>query len=126
MGHSVNLISPMMYFGGEGVRTLHIARVTGTPRRRVLATIVAAEFQQMTALCSTIVVALIVVAGSSRPDGMPLSWMVGCTLTLVLIVGFVLCALLLNVRLLSRIVDTLIRARIAPGRSPACGAPRPT
>jgi uncharacterized protein (TIRG00374 family) len=116
MGHSVNLISPMMYFGGEGVRTFHVARVTGTSRRRVLATIVAAEFQQLTALCATIVAALVIVAGSSRPNGMPVSWMVGGTLSLVLIVGFIMCALLLDLRLLPRTVDLLMRCGIFPHR----------
>jgi len=117
MGHSVNLISPMMYFGGEGIRTFHIARVTGTSRRRVLATIMAAEFQQLTALSATIVAALVIVAGSSsRPNGMPVSWMVGGTLSLVLIVGFILCALLLDLRLLPRTVDLLMRCGIFPGR----------
>ena len=56
----------LMYFGGEGIRTFHIARKTGIPRRRVLATIVACEFQQLTALSATIVAALVIVAGRDR------------------------------------------------------------
>ncbi len=59
MGRAVNLVSPLMYFGGEGVRTLHIARVTETPNRRVLGTILGGEFQLLTALSASIVGALI-------------------------------------------------------------------
>jgi uncharacterized protein (TIRG00374 family) len=116
MGFSANLVSPMMYFGGEGVRTVHIARLTGTPRRRVLATIVAGEFQQLIALCATSVAALAVVAGLSGSNGMPVTGMVVGTLALVLLVGFILCALLLDLRLLARTLTLVMRCGIFPRR----------
>jgi uncharacterized protein (TIRG00374 family) len=116
MGHSVNLISPMMYFGGEGVRTFHIASVTGIPRRRVLATIVAAEFQSLTALSASIVAALIVVAGSARSDAMPIAWMAGGALSLALIVGIIFGVLLLKLHVAARIIGFLMRCGICPAR----------
>jgi len=116
MGHSVNLISPMMYFGGEGVRTFHIASVTGIPRRRVLATIVAAEFQSLTALSASIVAALIVVAGSARSDAMPIAWMVTGSLSLAVIVGIIFCVLLLELHLAARIIGFLMRCGVFPAR----------
>jgi uncharacterized membrane protein YbhN (UPF0104 family) len=116
MGRSVNLISPMMYFGGEGVRTFHIASVTGISRRRVLATIVAAEFQALTALSASIVAALMVVAGSVRSDAMPIAWMVTGSLSLAAIVGAIFCVLLLDLHLAARFIGFLIRCGIFPGR----------
>jgi len=116
MGHAVNLISPLMYFGGEGVRTLHVARVTGTARRRVLATVVANEFQQLTSFCASIVAALIVVAGSTHPTGMPISWMTMGALSLIAIVGLIFGALLLDLRLIARTIGFVMRLGIFPNR----------
>jgi len=116
MGHSVNLISPLMYFGGEGVRTFHIASVTGVSRRRVLATVAAAEFQIFTALSACMVAASIVVVGSARSDAMPIAWMVTGALTLALIVGLIFCVLLLELHLAARIIGFLMRCGIFPRR----------
>jgi uncharacterized protein (TIRG00374 family) len=116
MGHSVNLISPLMYFGGEGVRTFHVARLTGTPRHRVLATVVAAEFQQLTALSAAIAAALVIAAGTGRSTGMPLLWMTAGAVALVAIVACIFLALLLDLRVLAGTIGLLMRWGILPGR----------
>jgi Lysylphosphatidylglycerol synthase TM region len=117
MGHAVNLIGPMMYFGGEGVRTLHIARVTGTPRRRALATVVAGEFQQLNALSATIIASLVVVVGgrNTSPE-MPISWMIAGAASLATIVALILSVVLLDLRLLAKAIGLLMRCGFFPGR----------
>jgi uncharacterized protein (TIRG00374 family) len=116
MGRAVNLVSPLMYFGGEGVRTIHIARVTKTPNRRVLGTILGSEFQLLTALSASIVGALIIIAGSGIAHGLPLSWMLLGTLSLTVLVILILSALLLDLRVLARSIGFIIRLGIFPKR----------
>lgn len=109
MGRAINLISPMMYFGGEGVRTFHVAGVTGIPRRRVLATIAAAEFQALAALSASVVAALILVAAGNRTAALPLRWMVTGSLGMALIVGLTFCLLLMDFHLAARVFGFLMR-----------------
>jgi uncharacterized protein (TIRG00374 family) len=116
MGRAVNLVSPLMYFGGEGVRTIHIARVTETPNRRVLGTILGGEFQLLTALCACIVGALMIIAGSGIAHGLPLAWMLLGTLSLAILAGLILSALLLDLHVLARSISFLIRIGIFPKR----------
>ena len=116
MGFSVNLISPLMYFGGEGVRTYHIASVTGIPRPRVLATIAAGEFQALTALTASIIAALIVAIGGSQSGAIPISWMVTGALSLAIVVGLIFCLLIFDVHLAARILGFLARCGIYPAQ----------
>jgi uncharacterized protein (TIRG00374 family) len=116
MGRAVNLISPLMYFGGEGVRTMHIARVTKTSNRRVLGTIMGGEFQLLTALSASIVGALIVVAGSGVAKILPISWMILGTLSLAVLVGLIFSALVLDLHILARTIGLLMRLGVFPKR----------
>jgi len=116
MGRAVNLISPLMYFGGEGLRTMHVARITGTPARRVLATILGAEFQLLTGFSASIVAAMIVIVGGSAAHALPISWMILATLSLVVLVALILSALLLDLRILARTIGLLMRWGIFPNR----------
>src|SRR6266850_2775450 len=54
MGRTVNLVSPLMYFGGESVRVFHIAGACKVSKRRVLATIIVSEFQLLCGLTAVI------------------------------------------------------------------------
>ena len=112
MGRAVNLISPMMYFGGEGVRTFYIARVTGLPQRRILATIVAGEFQTLAALTAGIVAAAMVAAGSSRAHALPVAWMIGGAVGLALVVVLLFLILALGFNLVPRLLGFLMRLGI--------------
>jgi len=116
MGRAVNLVSPLMYFGGEGIRTIHVARITGTPARRVLGTILGAEFQLLTGFCASIAAAMLVIVGSSAAHTLPISWMVLVTLSLAALVGLILAALLLDLRILARTLGLVIRCGIFPKR----------
>jgi uncharacterized protein (TIRG00374 family) len=116
MGRAVNLVSPLMYFGGEGVRTIHIARVTKMPSRRVLGTIVGSEFQLLTALSACIGGALMIIAAGGIAHGLPLSWMLLGTLSLAILAGLILSALLLDLHVLARSITLLIRIGIFPKR----------
>src|SRR6185295_12246716 len=106
----------LMYFGGEGVRTFHIARVTDTPNRRVLGTVLGGEFQLLTALCASIVGALILVAGGGIAQDLPTSWMLIGTLSLALLVGLILSALVMDLHVLERTITFLMRLGIFPNR----------
>jgi uncharacterized protein (TIRG00374 family) len=116
LGRACNLISPMSYFGGESVRTFHIAALSGAPKRHVLATIVVSEFQLLSALTLFTLVGLGIAAAGSRLEGAHLVWAVaggvGVALFLVVLLGLSLG----DVRLSVRILDLLIRIRIFPRR----------
>ena len=56
MGHAFNLITPMMYMGGEPIRVFHIASITGASKRKVLATIIVNKVQELAGLALLLVV----------------------------------------------------------------------
>jgi uncharacterized protein (TIRG00374 family) len=116
MGRACNLISPMSYFGGESVRTFHIAALSGSPKRHVLATIVVSEFQLLAALTLFTLIGLVIAAAGQTLEGARLAWAaaggVGIALFLVVLLGLSLG----DVRLSVRILDLLIRCRIFPRR----------
>jgi len=56
MGHAFNLITPMMYMGGEPIRVFHIASVTGASKRQVLATIIVSKVQEIAGLAFLLIV----------------------------------------------------------------------
>src|SRR5258706_442823 len=65
MGRTVNLVSPLMYFGGESVRVYHIAGACRVSKRRVLATVIVSEFQLLVGLTGCILLGTAVMAASS-------------------------------------------------------------
>jgi glycosyltransferase 2 family protein len=114
MGFACNLISPMSYFGGESVRTCHIAAVTGAPKRRVLATIVVAELQVLAALTGLMLAALVVAAAGASLGGTRLALAVAGGIGLAVLVGVLVALLVGRARPSVRILDLLIRCRIFP------------
>src|SRR5205085_4689867 len=91
MGFACNLISPMSYFGGESIRTLHVSAVTGAPRRHVLASIVVSEFQMLAGLTLLMLIGLGIAASGSALSGVRLAWAaaggVGLALFLAVLLG---------------------------------------
>ena len=57
MGFPVNFIAPSMFLGAEPIKLLYIGKVTGEPKRKILATIIVGKFQEMGALLITMVLA---------------------------------------------------------------------
>jgi uncharacterized protein (TIRG00374 family) len=114
MGKASNLVSPLMYFGGESVRTFHLAHASGIPKRRVLATIIVSEFQLLAGMSVSILAGCCVLLASS-----PLSrrWILYAILGAIALAAFM--ALILGLLLgktgpVVRAMDVLIRIRIFP------------
>jgi len=114
MGFACNLISPMSYFGGEGVRTYHISSVTKAPKRLVLATIVVSELQVLTALAVFLLGALGVAAIGASLTGMKLVLAAAGGLGLSVLVVALVALLIGNARPSVRILDVLIACRLFP------------
>ena len=109
MGRAVNLVSPLMYFGGEGVRTFRIASLTGAPRSRILATVAASEFQMLIAMTASMALALAGILAGRRAGALPLGWMLTGFAGLALLVGVIFLLVLLDVRIAARLLGVLIR-----------------
>jgi len=116
IGRACNLLSPMSYFGGESVRTFHIAAMTGAPRRRVLAAVVVSEFQVMAGLTIFTLLGLAIWASLSTLGGAPLRWSLAGAVTLAISLLVVLGLALGDVRPCVRVLDALVRWRIFPHR----------
>jgi len=114
IGRACNLLSPMSYFGGEGVRTFHVAAVTGAPRRRVLAAVVVSEFQVMAGLTIFTLLGLAISASLSTLGGAQLRWALAGGVTLATGLLVVLGLALGDMRPCVRVLDTLVRWRIFP------------
>lgn len=116
VGRAVNLFSPFNYFGGESVRTLHVAAATGAPRRKVLAALVVSEFQVMAGLTVFALAGLAIWAASGVLAGARLSWAAAGAGVLALVLVAVLGLALGDVRPCLRVLETLIRWKIFPKR----------
>lgn len=115
MGRAVNLVSPLMYFGGEGVRTFRVASLTGAPRSRILATVAASEFQMLVGLTASMALALVGILMGRRAAGLPLGWMLTGFAGLALLVGALFLVILLDLRVAARLLDALVRRGIFVG-----------
>lgn len=116
LGRAFNLISPMSYFGGESVRTVHVASVTGVPRRRVLAAVVVSEFQVMAGLTAFTLLGLGIAAGGSALHGPRLYWALAGGGALAVGLLAVLGLALGDVKPCLRILDVLRGWGIFPNR----------
>lgn len=114
MGRAFNLISPMAYFGGESVRTFHIAAVTGSPKRQALSTIVVSELQLLAALTLFTLGGLGVAAAGGTLSGARLAWAAAGAAGLAVFLAVLGGLTLGDVRLSVRILDLLIRCGIFP------------
>jgi hypothetical protein len=57
MGFPLNFVTPSMYLGGEPLKVVYISRVCNVTKRRVLATIIVAKFQELGGLILAMIVA---------------------------------------------------------------------
>src|SRR5262249_39029049 len=105
MGFACNLISPMSYFGGESIRTFHIASITGAPKRRVVATIVVSELQVLAALTASMLAALVVAAAGASLTGARLGLAIAGGIGLAVLVGILVALLVGHARPSVRILD---------------------
>jgi len=116
LGRATNLLSPMSYFGGEGVRTFHIAAMTGVPRRRVLATVAVSEFQVMAGLTVFTLLGLGIAGVGKSLEGARLAWaLVGGGALAIVLLGF-LALSLGDLNPCLRTLDALVRRGIFPKR----------
>jgi uncharacterized protein (TIRG00374 family) len=116
LGRAINLFSPFNYFGGESIRTLHVAAATGAPRRKVLAAVVVSEVQVMLGLTVFAVVGIGIWAAGPSLAGSRLPWAAAGAALLSVIVVAILGMALGDVKPCLRLLDTLIRWRIFPVR----------
>jgi uncharacterized protein (TIRG00374 family) len=114
MGHAFNLITPMMYLGGEPIRTFHVAGVCRVSKRRVLATIIVNKVQELAGLALFLIggtAVIVVTYGISGPE-----------IVAAAAVGFILLAFLAavlslfvgNFKPTVKILDFLIRRKFFP------------
>jgi uncharacterized membrane protein YbhN (UPF0104 family) len=116
LGRAVNLFSPFNYFGGESIRTLHVAAATKAPRRKVLAALVVSEFQVMAGLTVFALAGLAIWSASGVLAGARLSWAAAGAGALALVLVGLLGLALGDVRPCLRVLETLIRWGIFPKR----------
>jgi uncharacterized membrane protein YbhN (UPF0104 family) len=122
LGRAVNLFSPFNYFGGESVRTLHVAAATGAPRRKILAAVVVSEVQVMAGLTVFVLVGLGIWAAAPSLAGARLPWAAAGAGALALVLVLVLGLALGDVKPCLRTLDALIRWGIFPQRLSALRA----
>ncbi|MBI4566561.1 MAG: flippase-like domain-containing protein [Planctomycetes bacterium] len=63
MGYPLTLLTPSMYLGGEPLKTFYIAQRYSVQKRRVLATIIVAKFQELVAIVLAIIIATFLFVG---------------------------------------------------------------
>ena len=116
MGFPINFITPSAYLGGEPLRTVYIAKVTGVTKRRVLATIVVSKMQEFAALTflGVVCAAIILVRFPMSPAQRLTVGIV--TGALALFCGGVMIAFCFNAKPTVRIINLLARMRIARRR----------
>jgi uncharacterized membrane protein YbhN (UPF0104 family) len=116
LGRAINLFSPFNYFGGESVRTFHVAAATGAPRRKVLAAVVVSEVQVMAGLTVFVLVGLGIWAAAPSLAGSRLPWAAAGAGILAIALVTVLGLALGDVKPCLRVLDALIRWGVFPRR----------
>ncbi|HXG60834.1 MAG TPA: lysylphosphatidylglycerol synthase transmembrane domain-containing protein [Planctomycetota bacterium] len=121
MGFPINFMAPTIYLGSEPLKLLYVANLHGEPKRKVLATIIVAKFQEIGALLLVMVVS----AGVAlwRLDFSPRQeiLIVSCMVVLTALFGFLLYAFLGNLKPTVRIIRCLavfkgLRRKLARAR----------
>jgi len=90
MGHAFNLITPMMYMGGEPIRVFHIASVARVSKRRVLATIIVSKVQELAGLAFLLILGAGVAIFTADLSG---PYIAAAALAGVILVGFLVAVL---------------------------------
>jgi uncharacterized protein (TIRG00374 family) len=118
MGHAFNLITPMMYVGGEPIRVFHVAGMCNISKRRVLATIIVSKFQEVVGLALFMIFGTAVTVLTARDSLKSVEIIAAIVTGFVLIVFLiVLTSLVLgNVQPTVKILDFLIKKGLAKGR----------
>lgn len=85
MGYPLNVLTPSMFLGGEPLKTFYLAARYSVTKRRVLATIIVAKFQELGGLILGMVVATALFTWQT--DALPMRFEVLLVTLLVLLVG---------------------------------------
>lgn len=116
MGHAFNLVTPMMYLGGEPIRTFYAASVAQVPKRIVVATIIVSKFQELAGLALLIVIGTGIMLSTSSLSGPAIAGAVVAGLVLTGFLVAVLSMILGNFKPTVRIIDLLMRIPMLRGR----------
>ncbi len=111
MGFPVNFIAPTMFLGAEPLKMLYVSRSTGEPKRRILATIVVAKFQEIGALLFVMIVAAAISVWRIRLTRDQGVLLVGSMALLAVVFGFALYAFAGNLRPTVRAINFLARVK---------------
>lgn len=113
MGFPINFFAPSMYLGSEPLKTFYVARATGEPKRRVLATIIVGKFQEVGGLLLVMLVAAGISMWKIENIRQHTGLIVGSMAVLIVLFTLALLAFLGNFRPTVRVINALAALGVA-------------
>jgi uncharacterized protein (TIRG00374 family) len=107
MGFPINFVAPTMFLGAEPLKMLYVSQVHGEPKRRVLATIIVAKFQEIGALLFVMIVAAAVSVWRIELTRNQEILLVASMALLATVFGFALYAFVGNLQPTVRVINAL-------------------
>ncbi len=111
MGFPINFIAPTMFLGAEPLKMVYVSQVHGEPKRRVLATIIVAKFQEIGALLFVMIAAAGISVWRIELTRQYEVLLVGSMLLLAAVFGLALWAFVGNLQPTVKIINFLARVR---------------
>ena len=116
MGGTLNLITPSLYLGGEPLKMVYVADILKQPRRRILATMVVAKFQEFGALLLVMAAAVGVAVWQLELTGHQQAWLVGGLAAVMVLFGLTVYAFIRNAHPISKLIGALTRLGVSRRR----------
>ncbi|MFN3483992.1 MAG: lysylphosphatidylglycerol synthase transmembrane domain-containing protein [Planctomycetota bacterium] len=107
MGFPINFMAPTIYLGSEPLKLLYVANLHAEPKRKVLATIIVAKFQEIGALLLVMVVSAAVAIWKIDFSPQQEVLIIACMVVLTALFGALLYAFLGNLKPTVRIIRCL-------------------
>ena len=114
MGWPLNYVTPTLFLGGEPLKTIYVAGVLGERKRRVLATIVVAKFQEFGALLLVMVVAVAIAVWKLDLTPRQEAYLIGSMAIISIVFGLTMYAFIRNFKPTVRFLGFLARMGVAP------------
>ncbi len=107
MGFPVNMLTPSAQLGAEPLKTVYLARVTGAPKRQVLATIIVSKLQEIVGLVAAALVAVALLAWRAEIAQSQRLWMGIAVGAAALAVAIAMTAFCLNAQPTVKLINAV-------------------
>ncbi len=117
MGFPLNYITPSLYLGGEPVKLIYLSNKHNIAKRRILATMIVAKFQEVAAIVLIALVSLcLFIARTDYFTAANEILLLSVMIVMVIMLGLLCTAFVKNLQITVHVIDFLAKAGVARAR----------